>query len=82
MLTRAVRHLVPTSLRPRYDTRVLERRWRRGIIMEPSTEMANRLWADGYQWVWRIHDDIAIGHTLAGDRVTIPVEKFVARYFT
>lgn len=80
MLTH-VRHLLPASRRPRFDAWLLERRWRRGIIMEPSAEMANRLWADGYQWVWRVHGDIAIGHTLAGDRITIPVEGFVARYF-
>jgi hypothetical protein len=81
MLSHVVRTVLPARLRPRFDTWLTDYRWRHGIRMEPSPELADRLWADGYRFAWRIHGPVAIGHTLDGRRVTMPVELFFSRYF-
>lgn len=80
MLARFTRLVLPARLRPRYDAWLTDHRWRHGIRMEPTTEVTDRLLADGYRYTWRIHSEHAIGHTLDGQRVAISFEVFIRRY--
>ncbi|KAA1415447.1 hypothetical protein F0U44_20885 [Nocardioides humilatus] len=80
MLTRTLRLLLPAGRRRAFDDWALRRRWRLGIRMDASPEVNARFLADGYRYVWRISRDVAIGHTLDGRVVTIPVDAFVSRY--
>jgi MFS family permease len=75
-----VHTVLPDRLRPRYDAWLFDRRWRRGIIMELAPHIADRVWADGYQFAWRINGGAALGHTLDGQPTTLPVELFFSRY--
>lgn len=82
MLTHLARTILPARLRPRFDTWLTDYRWRHGIRMEDTaTEVLDRFLADGYRYAWRLTGDHAIGHTLDGQRVTIPIELFFSRYF-
>ena len=74
MLTNRI--TLPTDLRSWLD----DRRWRRAVTMEFAESITDRLWAYGYRFSWRASRDVVIGHTLAGERVTIPVEEFISRY--
>lgn len=80
MLTRLLRTVLPAHRRPRYDAWLFDRRWRRGIIMELAPHIADRVWADGYQFAWRINRGEALGRTIAGEPATLPVELFFSRY--
>jgi hypothetical protein len=80
MLTRIVRALLPGRRRPLYDRWLLGYRWRHGIRLESAPQVEAQSLADGYRYAWRIKGGVAIGRTLDGELVALPVEVFVARY--